>query len=84
MRDSGKGSKVAIQGVIKDIGDYTAIVRRELRLILEDVAAFSEVWKDDKFIQFTECVERMKSGVERGLNAIEEARASLKEKTRLL
>ncbi len=84
MRDSGKASKGAIQSVIKDINDYTAIVQNELNLIMQETASLSDAWKDDKFRQFLECVERMKFSVERELHTIDHARQELVKKVGMM
>ena len=84
MRDSGKASKSAIQSVIKDINDYTAIVQNELNLIMKETASLSDIWKDDKFTQFMECVERMKSSVEFELKTIDNARWELEKKVSMM
>lgn len=84
MRDSGKASKSAIQSVIKDINDYTAIVQNELNLIMQETASLSDVWKDVKFEQFLECVEKMKSSVEHELYTIDHARHELEKKVGMM
>jgi len=84
MRDSGKASKSAIQSVIRDINDYTAIVQNELNLIMQESASLSDVWKDVKFEQFLECVEKMKSSVENELHAIDQARHELEKKVGMM
>lgn len=84
MRDSGKASKTAIQGVIKDINDYTAIVQNELNLILQETAALSDLWKDDAFKQFMECVEKMKISVEQELHTIDHAQHELEKKVSMM
>ena len=84
MRDSGKASKSAMQSVIKDINDFTAIVQNELNLIIKETASLSDLWKDDKFTQFMECVERMKSSVELELKSIDNARWELENKVDIM
>ena len=84
MRDSGKASKSAIQSVIKDMNDYTAIVQNELNLIMQESAALSDAWKDVKFEQFLECVEKMKSSVEQELHTIDHARHELEKKVGMM
>ena len=84
MRDSGKASKTAIRGVIRDINDYTAIVQNELDLIMQEAESLSDVWKDDKFRQFLECVERLKFSVENELHAIDSTRRELEKKVGMM
>ena len=84
MRDSGKASKSAIQSVIKDINDYTAIVQNELNLIMQETASLSDVWKVVKFEQFLECVEKMKTSVEHELHTIDHARHELEKKAGMM
>ncbi len=84
MRDSGKASKSAIQSVIKNINDYTAIVQNELNHIMQETASLSDVWKDVKFGQFLECVEKMKSSVEHELHAIDHAQHELEKKVSMM
>ena len=84
MRESGKASKTAIQGVIKDINAYTAIVQNELNLILKEAVSLSDIWKDDKFKQFLGCVEKMKVSVEQELHTMEHARHELEKKVGMM
>lgn len=84
MRDSGKASKSAVQSVIKDINDYTAIVQNELNLIMQETASLSDVWKDVKFEQFLECVDKMKFSVEHELHTIDHARYELEKKVSMM
>lgn len=80
MRDSGKASKSAIQGVIRDINDYTAIVQNELLLIMRETAELSKLWDDAQFEQFSECVDRMRASVESELQTISHARYELEKR----
>lgn len=84
MVDSGKASKSAINGVIKDISDYTTIVRKELELIMREAESLSDVWQDHKFRQFIERVEAMKYSVESELNTINWAKHELEEKVDMM
>lgn len=84
MRDSGKASKSAVQEVIKNIGDYTAIVQNELDLILQETSSLSDIWKDVQFEQFLECVEKMKSSVEYELHSIDQTRHELEKKVSMM
>ena len=84
MRDSGKASKSAIQGVIKDINDYMAIVQNELNLIMQETGELAEIWRDDKFKQFMDCVEKMKFSVEHELHAIDHTRHELEKKVGMM
>ena len=84
MRDSGKASKSAIFGVIKDINDYTVVVQHELNLIMNEAMALSDNWKDDKFEQFIECVENMKMSVERELQTMNHTKGELEKKVGIM
>lgn len=79
MNDRGKASKKAIEGVINDIDVYSKFIEGELSLIKEKVGNLSEYWKDKKFKDFMNCVERMKHNVEKNLNQIQEAQYNLIE-----
>ena len=84
MVDSGKASKSAINGVIKDISDYTTIVSKELELIMREAESLSDVWRDRQFRQFIERVEMMKIAVESELNTINRAKHELEKKVDMM
>ena len=84
MRDSGKASKSAMQGVIKNINDYTTIVQNELNLIMKEADSLSDIWMDNKYKQFIGCVERMKASVELELQTMNNARYELEKKVGIM
>lgn len=84
MRDSGKASKSAINGIIKMLGDYTEIVQTELNNILKETEALSDIWQDNQYSQFLSHVESMKSSVEGKLHEISNARSELEKKVGIM
>lgn len=84
MVDSGKASKRAMLEVINDIDKYSMYVKKELELLYNESSNLSDLWKDNKFTNFMECVEKMKQGVEHNLEKIDEAKYVLKEKVGMM
>ena len=84
MRDSGKATKDSILSAIKDIDDYTRIVKQELTCIMAEAEALSDVWKDDKYNRFIEHLDKLRLSVENELSMLEYTRIQLKEKADLM
>ena len=51
---------------------------------MQEAESLSDVWKDDKFRQFLECVERLKFSVENELHAIDSTRRELEKKVGMM
>ena len=84
MRDSGKASKSAMQGIIKDMNDYTMILHTELNLIMQEAASLSGLWNDDQFKHFLESVEKLQASVAYEIHTLDEVRHELEKKVGLM
>ena len=84
MRDSGKATKDSILSAIKDIDDYTRIVKKELACISAEAEALSDIWKDDKYSQFIDQLNSMRLSVENELSVLDYTRIQLQRKVDLM
>lgn len=84
MTDSGKATKSAMLGVIKDIGDYIAIVQKELEMIRQDAENLSGSWDDDQFGNFLDCVRYTEASLSRELDDLADVRHELQRKVGLM
>ena len=84
MIDSGKASKSAIEGVIRDISAYTEAVKRELSLLIGDIESLSDVWCDEKHKELLSAAHRMCADVDSGLDVLSHARSELIRKVGMM
>lgn len=84
MVDSGRASKSAINNVINNIEKYTFYVEKELDIIINEMNNLSYEWKDNKYLEFRECVLSLKRSLEYNLNDMKDAQYNLKKKVGLM
>ena len=84
MRDSGKASRSAVQGVIKDLEDYEFVIDNELELILKEIDELSGVWNDNNFKLLWASVDNIKSNIMHELETVRHARHELEKKVSLM
>ena len=83
-RDSGRASRSAIQGVIRDISQYIEIVSEELRMLEREAEELHAVWADGQYENFMNEVQRMRSSLDRELDALERPRLELEKKVGMM
>ena len=84
MRNSGRATKRAMQGVIDDIHDYSDAVRTLLDYMRYDVSSLNDDWNDSQFDRLEEALESFIHSVESRLNDMENAAFELKKKVEML